>query len=371
MDFDFNIRYHFRPAKGWINDPNGLIFFRGWYHVFYQHSPHFEAPWGEGMHWGHARTKDFLVWEELPVALTPDSPFDNNGCWSGTAIEKDGRMYLFYASIHNGRQEISTAWSDDGVTFTKYAKNPIISEYPPEGSGDFRDPAVVKTEDGYRMVIASGNEEAHAGRLLLYRSEDLLHWDYLGVCYEVPGAHDCECPSFLRDVRPDAAPGAFLLATSIEFRGEKETTRDFVLMSGTFDGLRFTPLTESHPQLGPDQYAGQIFTDASGRQILITWIPGWHFAGVGDRSLGVMSLPMELTVTEDGIRTYPVSEVRHLLSDSDPALTRTEEGFVIRRETREDVVFKGGIRDLKLLRDGYVLEVFINGGEKVVTAVLC
>ena len=72
--------YHYKPQKGWINDPNGLVYFNGYYHLFYQHAPHFETPWKESMHWGHARTKDFLVWEELPVALYPDKPYDKKGC---------------------------------------------------------------------------------------------------------------------------------------------------------------------------------------------------------------------------------------------------------------------------------------------------
>lgn len=369
MSLDYSLSCHFRPASGWMNDPNGLIEYKGYYHLFYQCCPHFETPWREAMYWGHARTKDFLHWEELPLALSPTDPFDNMGCWSGTAIEKDGRLYLFYASIRGGRQEISVAWSDDGVTFEKYAENPVISEYPPEGSGDFRDPAVLKWEEnghtGYRLVIASGNEAADAGRLLLYRSGDLLHWDYDGVVYEVPGAHDCECPSFLRS--PD---GTCVLATSIEYH-KPEQRKDFVLMSGSFDGRSFTPAVTSHPQKGPDQYAGQIFTDKSGRHILITWIPGWHFAGYGERSVSCMSLPMEVTVTDRGITTYPVAEVRHLLTDTDPAIERTADGFVVRRTDREDVTFTGEIREMAVLRDNYVLEIFINHGEQVVSVILC
>ncbi len=364
MITDFNLSYHFRPAVGWINDPNGLIEYKGYYHLFYQHSPHFEVPAKEGVYWGHARTKDFLHWEELPLALAPDAPYDMGGCWSGTAIEKDGRLYLFYASICNGRQETSVAWSDDGINFVKYAENPILKDYPPEGSNDFRDPAVMQWGNEYVMAIASGNKAANAGRLLMYRSKDLLHWTFDSVLWEAPGAHDCECPSFLR------AGEKCLLASSVEYHFP-EMRRDFSLMSGTFDGRQFTPEVCSHPQLGPDQYAGQAFTDTRGRHILITWIPGWHFAGYGEKSISCMSLPMELTVTETGILTYPVEEVRHLLTDSDSAIERTEDGFIIRRQDRENVVFRGEIREMAVLRDNYVLEIFINHGEKVLSVILC
>ena len=99
MDYKKPLKYHYKAKGGWMNDPNGLVYFNGYYHVFYQHAPHHSVPWQEPMHWGHARTKDFIEWEELPVALTPSEPYDRSGCWSGTAIVKDGRLYLFYTGI--------------------------------------------------------------------------------------------------------------------------------------------------------------------------------------------------------------------------------------------------------------------------------
>ena len=98
MDYSAKLKYHYRPAKGWVNDPNGLVYFDGYYHMFYQHAPNFEIPWQQPMHWGHARTKDFLHWEELPVALFPDTPYDQDGCFSGTAIVKDDTQKCFFFS---------------------------------------------------------------------------------------------------------------------------------------------------------------------------------------------------------------------------------------------------------------------------------
>lgn len=132
MDYAKKLQYHYRPKKGWVNDPNGLVYFNGYYHVFYQHAPDFEIPWQQPMHWGNARTKDFLHWEELPVALYPDREYDNDGCFSGTAIVKDDTLYLFYASIfkpaptEKSVQTVSVAYSRDGVHFEKYAGNPVI-----------------------------------------------------------------------------------------------------------------------------------------------------------------------------------------------------------------------------------------------------
>lgn len=139
MKYNVPLKFHFATKKGWINDPNGLVYFKGYYHIFYQHAPNFEKPWQDNMHWGHARTKDFLEYEELPVALFPDMPYDKDGCWSGTAIVKDETLYLFYASIHDGIQSVSVAYSDDGINFTKYKNNPVIEGYPSDGCPDFRD----------------------------------------------------------------------------------------------------------------------------------------------------------------------------------------------------------------------------------------
>ncbi|MBR3738380.1 MAG: glycoside hydrolase family 32 protein [Eubacterium sp.] len=143
-------KYHYRPAKGWINDPNGLVFYRGYYHIFYQHSPNFETPWHESMHWGHARTKDFINFEELPIALFPDKDYDKDGCWSGTAIVKDDTLYLFYACVCEGKQAVAVAYSSDGINFQKYEGNPIIASFPSDGSPDFRDPAVCLADGKYR-----------------------------------------------------------------------------------------------------------------------------------------------------------------------------------------------------------------------------
>ena len=146
MDYTQKLSYHYKPRKGWINDPNGLVYFRGYYHVFYQQAPDFEEPWHQPMHWGHARTRNFLTWEELPIALFPDRDYDKDGCWSGTATVKDGVLYLLYASVCDGKktQTVSVAYSEDGIHFKKYESNPVIAHYPADGCPDCRDPAVCR-----------------------------------------------------------------------------------------------------------------------------------------------------------------------------------------------------------------------------------
>ena len=193
-----DLLYHYHPLKGWINDPNGLSYFGGSYHFFYQHLPGSEYPDGSSMHWGHCVTNDFLHFTELPPALSPDQPYDVGGVWSGTATEIDGVLYLFYASLDaSGRQTISVAFSDDGRHFEKYAGNPVIREYPPDGSADFRDPAVLVCGERLYLVIASADKTKGTGNLLLYTGDGPFRWTYVGVLREYENCKFCECPSFV------------------------------------------------------------------------------------------------------------------------------------------------------------------------------
>lgn len=351
---------HYRPAKGWINDPNGLVWFQGYYHIFYQHSPNFETPWHESMHWGHARTKDFIRFEELPVALFPDRPYDKDGCWSGTAVVKDDVLYLFYACVKGETQAVAVAYSTDGVHFEKYDGNPVIETFPPEGSPDFRDPAVCYSEGKYWCVMASGNREKQTAVLLLYESEDLFHWQYRAVLREWENARFAECPSFL------PFGEKYLLSASVC----REDSHSFSIAVGSFKNGKFISEVTGEVDKGPDQYAGQIFRDPKGRAILISWIPGWAYAGYRKRDIGCMSVPREVTLKDGKLRAFPVEEVRQFLKDDDPAIIRTENGLRISRKGRNDIVCHGEFKKLSCIRDNDFLEVFVNDGEEVYTVLL-
>ena len=366
MDYLQPLHDHFKPARGWMNDPNGLVFFEGYYHVFYQYAPHYEVPWREPMHWGHARTKDFLTWEELPVALYPDQWYDAGGCWSGTATVKDGTLYLIYSSIHTPTgaeqhvESVSVAYSTDGIHFEKYENNPVIASYPADGGPDFRDPAVTCLDGHYVCVMATGNPEAHAARLLHYESDDLFHWRYCGIMSEWQGYKYAECPSILPTKQ------GILLSASVYRSGYHY----FSVTYGAIENGVYRPRITGEVDRGPDQYAGQVFRAPDGRAILMAWVPGWKYNGYAARDVGCLSIPREIFERNGRICAYPVREVRHLLRDSDPALTRTEDGFLIERSGREPVIHRGEVRELAILRDGYGLEVFVNGGEEIYTALL-
>lgn len=305
MHSNAELKWHYHPARGWINDPNGLIDFHGQYHVFYQHTPTSERP--PALVWGHAVTRDFLHWEEKAPAIVNDRDYDISGVWSGTAIEKDGVLYAFYTSADaEGRQTISVSISRDGETFEKYAGNPILRDYPPEGSADFRDPAVCEYRGSYYMLIGSAYPDGSGGNLLLYQSDDLLSWRYVSVLRDYPGTDSCECPSIV------PTEDGCLIAVSVR---PKDAPLYFDVMAGDFDGHGFTPRLTSRFQKGPDEYAGQIFRDKKGRLILISWVSGWHYQP--EKCVGCLSLPLELTIEKDHIRAYPVEEVRHLLDEND------------------------------------------------------
>ncbi len=363
MDYKKPLKYHYKAKGGWMNDPNGLVYFNGYYHVFYQHAPHHSVPWQEPMHWGHARTKDFIEWEELPVALTPSEPYDRSGCWSGTAIVKDGRLYLFYTGI-TAVSVIAVAVSDDGVNFEKYEQNPVIATYPEEGGPDFRDPAVCCIDGVYYCVVASGHPDTQTARLLLYRSENLLDWEFQSVLAEWSSAKYAECPSIV-----SLGGKECLLATSV---CNLDETHFFQIMKGSLeDGVFRCELSDRFDK-GPDQYAGQMFAGADGTPLLITWIPGWKFARFREGiDVGCLSVPREITVRDGRICGKPAKEVAHLFKSDDPAVTVTEQGFAVERTERPTLVHEGEVRDLQILRDEYIAEIFVNGGETVYSLLLC
>ena len=257
------LMHHFEPKKGWINDPNGLCFFGGKYHAFFQHYP-FEAKWGP-MHWGHAVSEDLVNWEELPIALYPDMPYENGGgCFSGSALEKDGVLYLMYTSVSKEHgQTQSIAVSRDGLHFEKLPENPVIPQSPldPENH-DFRDPKIFPYGDGYRMVCGAG--QGGVGYVLLFRSPDLLHWEYAGKLFESDqfGAVP-ECPDF------------FPLGDKWVLLFSRMDTRSAQFIVGEFDGVHFTPESYQQPECGTDFYAPQTFLDGKGRRLMIGWLYNW------------------------------------------------------------------------------------------------
>ncbi len=347
--------YHFEPKKGWMNDPNGLIFYQGQYHAFFQHYPN--EPIHGVMYWGHAVSQDLIHWEEWPIALSPDQPYeDAKGCFSGSALERDGLLYVFYTAVsHALGQTQCVAVSRDGKTFTKYAGNPVIPAPPAEGSKEFRDPKVVELDGKTYLVCGSGRDGV--GKILLYeQGKDLFTWQYVGVLYQNAAYGEVlECPDFFK------LGDTYVLM----FSQMKVPTEATVVLTGTFDGKQFTAQAEYRPEIGPEFYAPQTFLAPDGRRIAIGWMYHWgRPLDQGAESAGALSLPREVKLCDGKIRFAPVKEAAALLTDQDPEVEQTAEGLRFLCQTEGPLGYTGKVDQIQILRDTKSLEVFINGGEK-------
>ena len=200
---------HLKAPENWINDPNGFIYYKGNYHLFYQHFPY--APMWGTMHWGHAVSRDLVHWTHEKIALFPTKSYDRNGVFSGSAIEKDGKMYLYYTAnrylkeqdenVHlaDGECEESQAMilSEDGFHFDNWNGKrqiiPVIHDDEIADSMDTRDPKVWEENGVYYMILGSTYKH-EIGRVILYSSKDRENWSYLSQCRMKNYGYMIECP---------------------------------------------------------------------------------------------------------------------------------------------------------------------------------
>lgn len=353
--------HHFEPEHGWMNDPNGLCYFQGKYHAFYQHNPH-AAQWGP-MHWGHAVSDDLLHWQEQPIALYPDAPYeDDGGCFSGSALEHDGTLYLMYTSVSKELgQAQSIATTTDGAHFEKYAGNPVLPQNPadPE-SRDFRDPKIFRYGEEFRMVCGAAVNGAAA--VLLFGSADLLHWEYLGKIFEsrdhgaVP-----ECPDFF------PLGDKWVLMFS-----RMDDTHLPLFAVGDFDGVHFHVDSLQEPEQGTDFYAPQTFLDAHGNRIMIGWLYSWQrTVPQGAVRAGALSLPRVLTLEGGIVKTRPLPTARHLLASDDPAIVREGDTVLLKDGDRVLLTIPAAeAADLQILADGNARELFWGNGAHAFSCIL-
>lgn len=292
-------QFHFTTRNGWINDPNGLIWNDGEYHLFYQHNP-YERDWGN-MHWGHAVSPDLVHWKELPVALRPDTI---GTMFSGSAIidyentsgfGKSGTspMVVAYTADGDKGQRQCIAYSlDNGRTFKKYYGNPVIDSGKKWNTRDTRDPKMFRYGDHWVMVL--NERDGHS----IYTSSNLKDWTYSS---HVTGFW--ECPELFElpvDGNPDNTMWVMYGASG-------------TYMLGDFDGYTFTPRSGKHVFTAGTGYAAQTFNNipaSDGRRIQIGWSrighPGMNFNG-----MMLMPVELKLQTTKEGPRlvSNPVSEI--------------------------------------------------------------
>ncbi|AEI40444.1 glycoside hydrolase family 32 protein [Paenibacillus mucilaginosus] len=329
----FRPQFHFTPSAHWMNDPNGMVYFEGEYHLFYQHHPN-GTTWGP-MHWGHAVSSDLVHWEHLPIALKPDH---NGFIFSGSAVVdwkdssglfggRPGLVAIFthadqYPDSDRPRQRQSLAYStDQGRSWTMYENNPVLAN---ELYTDFRDPKVFwhEQKQHWVMVLAAGDH------VQFYTSNDLKSWTFASEFGTAEGSHEgvWECPDLIElPVEGSEGECKWVLIVSIgdhPDHPEGSRTQYFI---GQFDGMTFTNENAADTVLwldhGRDNYAGVTWSDVERpdqAKLFIGWMSNWKYCNLTPTKewRSAMTLPRELRLrrTPSGIRVVqqPVSELQEL-----------------------------------------------------------
>ncbi|XP_027354791.1 beta-fructofuranosidase, soluble isoenzyme I-like [Abrus precatorius] len=252
--------FHFQPQKNWMNDPNGPLFHMEWYHLFYQYNPD-SAVWGN-ITWGHAVSRDLIHWLYLPIALLPDTWFDINGVWSGSAtVLPDGKIVMLYTGDTDQYVQVQNLAYPANLSdplllgWVKYANNPVLLPPPGIGSKDFRDPTTAWIGPDHKWRIAIGSKLNKTGLSLLYKTHDFIHYQlndhYL---HHVPGTGMWECVDFY----PVSINGSQGLDTSVNGPEVKH------VLKASLDDTK------------EDHYAiGTYFTEND------TWVPDNPYEDVG------------------------------------------------------------------------------------------
>lgn len=318
-------KFHVTGGIGWINDPNGFSVYKDEYHLFYQYYP-YDVKWGP-MHWGHVKTKDFIKWERIPVAMAPDQDYDKDGVFSGSAVEMpDGRHLLMYTGVRNVRRRNGKLESfqtqciaiGDGINYEKYEGNPVIrgNQIPDNGSvHDFRDPKIWM-EDGIYYAVIGNRAEDGSGTILLYQSKDAVHWEFvshLASCHNQYGKM-WECPDFfsLDDKHVILTSPQEMKSLGLEFHPGNAN----VCLIGTYDRNIHHLMRENVQAIdyGLDFYAPQTLLAKDGRRIMIGWMQNWETSGShlqNQRFLGQMTIPRELHIKDGRLFQNPVRELEN------------------------------------------------------------
>lgn len=326
--------YHHTPLYGWMNDANGLVYKDGEYHLYFQYNP-YGSKWGN-MHWGHSVSKDLVHWEHLAPAIARDTL---GHIFSGSSIVDQenvagygaGNILAFYtsASDKNGQIQCLAFSKDNGRTFTKYEKNPILC--PADGLRDFRDPKVFRyePEDKWVMIVSADKE------MRFYDSKNLKDWNYMSSFGEGYGVQPCqfECPDMVELlVDGDLNRKKWALIVNVNpgcyFGGS--ATQYF---TGNFDGTKFS--CDSQPNVtkwldwGKDHYATVCFSNTGERTIAVPWMSNWQYCNIvpTKQFRSANALPRELSLyTQDGeiyLSAVPVPEIKTLRKEKKeiPAFT--------------------------------------------------
>jgi sucrose-6-phosphate hydrolase SacC (GH32 family) len=344
-DEKYRPQFHFTPEKNWMNDPNGLIYYKGEYHLFFQHNP-LENVWGN-MSWGHAVSVDLFLWQELPVAIPCT---DDTGIFSGSTVidytnsagfgsTDNPAMIAIYTEHKNDKSKQSQCLAfslDNGRTFTKYEGNPVLDVNSP----DFRDPKVQWIDNQWLMTIA--RPDLH--QISFFTSSNLKEWKHLsdfGPAAEIGGCWECPDLFQLGDkwvLIVSLNPGGYQVGSGTQYFLGQWNGKEFIA-----DDLRTRWL-----DYGRDNYAGITFNNApDGRRIFIGWMSNWEYAHTFPTQpwRGAMTLPRELTLDADRL-------IQKIVGESGiPKITFSTSEGSIRINEKEDRFIEIGLREKNIFID--------------------
>jgi fructan beta-fructosidase len=383
--------FHFTPDSMWMNDPNGMVYFDGEYHLFYQHYPD-STVWGP-MHWGHAISKDLVHWEHMPIALYPD---EHGWIFSGSAVVDHNNTsglgndnnppliaifsYHLDEGARAGRDDFQTqgiAYSiDKGRTWSMYDGNPVLSN---PGIRDFRDPKVMWHEPTSKWIMSLAVKD----RIYFYTSPDLIDWAFESKFGEGHGAHGgvWECPDLIK-MQVDGEPGMekWVLIVSLNPGGPNggSATQYFV---GDFDGKVFVSDHTYTKWLdyGKDNYAGVTWSNVpreDGRHLFIGWMSNWQYANYvpTERWRSAMTFPRELTLerTPDGLKVFstPIEEIQLLREEKLNLDAATIDGNMDFTNTINplvaEMILEFDLLEIDSVNTEFGIELFNSDGEKMI-----
>ncbi|MGU8000281.1 glycoside hydrolase family 32 protein [Streptococcus suis] len=418
----FKPQAHLTPETGWMNDPNGFIYFRGEYHLFYQFNP-YESVWGP-MHWGHAKSKDLVNWEHLPVALAPDKDYDKDGCFSGSAIVKDDVLWLMYTGhIVNEDGTVSQvqnmAFSTDGIHFEKIDQNPVATaEGLPEEviANDFRDPKIFEKDGHYYSVVATKHKD-NVGCIVLLSSPNLTDWKFESIFLkgEANQGFVWECPDYF-----EVDGQEYLIISPMRYQKDGNdfiNINSNIFVTGHVDWDKKVFVADSFKEIdhGHDFYAAQTTEGPEEERIMVAWMHTWGRKLVtndlGHKWYGQMTLPRILKKTENGLhQVLPTSvleafkdiEIGQSIQGPSKLSLRLEDSLELKlgsdqdylqfgydKESQEVYIDRSSLKiqqvgeeewstvrravtvkatDLLVLIDTNCLEIFINDGQETLTS---
>ena len=405
----YRLKYHMSPPVGWMNDPNGLVYFNNKYHLFYQFYP-YDSKWGP-MHWGHFESEDLINYKDVSVALAPDANILETGCFSGGAIVDDNKLNLVYTKHYEKddyKFEVDyLAVSDDGLNFKKTGEL-FDNNKLPEGYSkkDFRDPAPVKINGKYYIFMGAKNETTNEGIIVVLESDKLFNFKYsftIGPVYELGDMG--ECPSYHKVNGYDVlvASGCHVKEKDNSYKNDNSSV--FIIGHIDFENKKMDILNIQECDKGDSFYAPQFIANKK-EPIIIGWLEMWGKEiptdKLGHGWAGAFSIPRQLKVENNWVYQHPislkeyykevkgdvVSRVAHIdasvsgcfsisfkSSNGDFKIYGKEDGIYLDTTNAKNLYPRirktnHGYKDTKfeILLDSSSVELFVNDGEFVISS---